>query len=62
MFARVFSTTLKPMLDEDELHNLYRRAHSAGSHFKQAFIEQHQAGDVASRYRGTGMDYEESRV
>ena len=55
------ATTLKPMLDEAELHNLYRRAHSTSAHFQHPFIEQHQAGDVASRFRGSGMDYEESR-
>ncbi len=52
---------LKPMLDEAELHNLYCRAHNASAYFQQPFIEQHQAGDVLSRYRGTGMEYEESR-
>ena len=62
VFSRAITTTLKPMLNEAELHNLYRRAHSSSAYFQHPFIEQHQAGDVASRYRGSGMDYEESRV
>ncbi len=54
--------TRKPLLDEAQLQALYRRAHSAPSHFQHPFVEQHQAGDVASRFRGAGMDYEESRI
>lgn len=52
----------RPLLDEAELQNLYQRAHALSTYSHQRLLEQHQSGDVASRYRGSGMDYEESRL
>ncbi|KAG1665693.1 hypothetical protein GQR58_019193 [Nymphon striatum] len=52
----------RPLLDEAELQNLYQRAHAPSTVSHQRLLEQHQSGDVASRYRGSGMDYEESRL
>jgi len=51
-----------PLVDNAELQNLYQRAHAASAHHPPRLLEQQQAGDVASRYRGSGMDYEESRL
>lgn len=51
-----------PLLTETELQALYQRAqHAAADSSLQNLLEQRQAGDVASRYRGAGLDYAESR-
>lgn len=51
-----------PLLPESELQALYQRARSAAADTSlQNLLEQRQAGDVASRYRGAGLDYTESR-
>lgn len=52
----------RPLLDESGLQELYQRAHAASTPYSQRLLEQYQSGDVASRYRGSGMDYEESRL
>ncbi|WP_308873158.1 hypothetical protein [Thiothrix subterranea] len=53
---------LPPILTETELQALYQRARSATADASlQNLLEQRQAGDVASRYRGAGLDYAESR-
>lgn len=52
----------QPLLDEAELQNLYQRAHTTTAQYPQRLLEQQQAGDVASHYRGAGTDYEESRL
>ena len=54
-------TTLQPLLETSELQTLYQQAHAAALPHPQRLVEQHQMGDVASRYRGSGLDYEESR-
>ena len=54
--------TFPPLLTETELQALYQRARSATADSSlQNLLEQRQAGDVASRYRGAGLDYAESR-
>ncbi len=52
----------QPLVDDAELQELYQRAHSAATHYPPRLLEQQQSGDVASHYRGSGMDYEESRL
>lgn len=51
----------QPLLNAKELQALYQQAHSAALPHSQRLLEQQQIGDVASRYRGAGLDYEESR-
>lgn len=51
-----------PLLSDTDLQALYARAqHAAADASLQNLLEQRQAGDVASRYRGAGLDYAESR-
>jgi len=50
------------LLDQTELETLYQRAHAAALSPPQCVLEQQQLGDIASRYRGAGLDYEESRL
>lgn len=50
-----------PLLTDAELQALYQRARSAAANPPPHLLEQRQMGDVASRYRGAGLDYAESR-
>lgn len=50
------------LLDPAELQSLYQCAHAASLIPPQCLLEQQQLGDIASRYRGAGLDYEESRL
>lgn len=50
------------LLNKAELQALYQRAHASSLPHSQRLLEQSQLGDVASRYRGSGLDYEESRI
>jgi uncharacterized protein (DUF58 family) len=50
------------LLNQAELQTLYQRAHAAALSPPQCLLEQQQLGDIASHYRGTGLDYEESRL
>lgn len=55
-------TVFPPLLSETELQALYQRARRAATDLSlQNLLEQRQAGDIASRYRGAGLDYAESR-
>ncbi|CAA6818409.1 MAG: Unknown protein [uncultured Thiotrichaceae bacterium] len=53
--------TEQPLLQEQELHVLYERAKLAGLSYSQRLLKQPQYGDTLSRFRGSGMDYEDSR-
>lgn len=53
--------TEQPLLEEQELHALYERAKLAGLPHSQRLLKQPQYGDTVSRFRGSGMDYEDSR-
>lgn len=53
--------TQQPLLQEQELHALYERAKLAGLPYSQRLLKQPQYGDTLSRFRGSGMDYEDSR-
>ena len=54
--------TSQALLNTAELQSLYQCAHAASLPHFQRLLEQNQLGDVASRYRGSGLDYEESRM
>ncbi|MBU0653577.1 MAG: DUF58 domain-containing protein [Gammaproteobacteria bacterium] len=50
-----------PLLTDAELQALEQRAHNAAANPPPHLLEQRQAGEVPSRYRGAGLDYAESR-
>lgn len=54
--------TEQPLLDSAELHILSERAKNASLPYSQRLLKQPQYGDTVSRFRGSGMDYEDSRA
>lgn len=55
------TTKPPPLLTAAELQALEQRARSTAANPPPHLLEQRQAGDVASRYRGAGLDFAESR-
>lgn len=53
--------TEQPLLSQAELHELFERAKSGSIPYDQRLWRQAQYGDTPSRFRGSGMDYEDSR-
>lgn len=53
--------TERPLLQEQELQALYERAKLAGRPYPHGLLKQPQYGDTVSKFRGSGMDYEDSR-
>lgn len=50
-----------PLLTDTDMQALYARARHAAPLPAAHLLEQRQAGDVPSRYRGAGLDYADSR-